>query len=106
MMDWIEINGTSLRFEMAGQGEMVLVLVHEMGGTLDSWDQVMPALLPGRRVLRFDWRGAGMSEKLRATPTFDLLADDIVALLDVLGIAGTVALAGCAADAAAATWTA
>ena len=57
-MDWIEVNGTSLRYELSGGGDDVLVLVHEMGGTLDSWDQVMPLLSPGRRVLRHDWRGA------------------------------------------------
>jgi len=98
-MDWIEVNGTSLRYELSGTGEQVLVLVHEMGGTLDSWDQVMPMLLPGRRMLRHDWRGAGMSEKLRAPPTFDVLADDIAALLDAIGIPGKVALAGCAVGA-------
>ncbi len=98
-MDWIEVNGTSLRYELSGAGDKVLVLVHEMGGTLDSWDQVIPLLSPGRRVLRHDWRGAGMSEKLRAPPTFDLLADDIAALLDAVGIAGPVALAGCAVGA-------
>ncbi len=98
-MDWIEVNGTSLRYELSGTGDKVLVLVHEMGGTLESWDQVMPMLSPGRRVLRHDWRGAGMSEKLRAPPTFDLLADDIAALLDAVGIGGKVALAGCAVGA-------
>ncbi len=99
MMDWIEVNGASLRYELSGAGDKVLVLVHEMGGTLDSWDQVMPMLSPGRRMLRLDWRGAGMSEKLRAPPTFDLLADDIAALLDALEITGKVALAGCAVGA-------
>jgi pimeloyl-ACP methyl ester carboxylesterase len=98
-MDWIEVNGTSLRYELSGSGDNVLVLVHEMGGTLDSWDQVMPMLSPGRRVLRHDWRGAGMSEKLRAPPTFDVLADDLAALLDAVGIGGQVALAGCAVGA-------
>jgi pimeloyl-ACP methyl ester carboxylesterase len=98
-MDWIEVNGTSLRYELSGTGDKTLVLVHEMGGTLDSWDQVMPMLSPGRRMLRHDWRGAGMSEKLRAPPTFDLLADDIAALLDAVGISGKVALAGCAVGA-------
>jgi len=98
-MDWIEVNGTSLRYELSGTGDKVLVLVHEMGGTLESWDQVMPMLSPGRCMLRHDWRGAGMSEKLRAPPTFDLLADDIAALLDALDIAGKVALAGCAVGA-------
>ena len=98
-MDWLEVNGTSLRYELCGSGEKVLVLVHEMGGTLESWDQVMPMLSPGRHVLRHDWRGAGMSEKLRAPPTFDVLADDIAALLDAVGIPGPVALAGCAVGA-------
>ena len=98
-MDWIEVNGTSLRYELSGSGERVLVLVHEMGGTLESWDQVMPLLSPGRRMLRHDWRGAGMSEKLRAPPSFDILADDIAALLDAVGIGGKVALAGCAVGA-------
>ncbi len=98
-MDWIEVNGTSLRYELSGAGDKVLVLVHEMGGTLESWDQVMPMLSTGRRVLRHDWRGAGMSEKLRTPPTFDMLADDIAALLDAVGISGKVALAGCAVGA-------
>jgi 3-oxoadipate enol-lactonase len=98
-MDWIEVNGTSLRYELSGSGDKTLVLVHEMGGTLDSWDQVLPALVPGRRVLRYDTRGAGQSEKTRGPLTFDLMADDIAALLDALAIEGRVALAGCAVGA-------
>ena len=58
-MDWIEVNGTALRYEVSGEGAAPLVLVHEMGGTLESWDHVLPALRPGRVVLRHDWRGAG-----------------------------------------------
>jgi 3-oxoadipate enol-lactonase len=34
-MDWIEVNGTRLRYDLRGAGERVLVLVHEMGGTLE-----------------------------------------------------------------------
>jgi len=95
-MDWIEVNGTSLRYELSGAGANTLVLVHEMGGTLDSWDQVLPALSAGRRVLRYDTRGAGQSEKIRGGVSFDTMADDLAALLDALDIAGKVALAGCA----------
>jgi 3-oxoadipate enol-lactonase len=95
-MDWIEVNGASLRYELSGSGDKVLVLVHEMGGTLESWDQVLPALSRGRRVLRYDTRGAGMSEKVRGTLSFDTMADDIAALLDALGIKQKVTLAGCA----------
>jgi 3-oxoadipate enol-lactonase len=95
-MEWIEVNGAALRCEVSGDGPGALVLVHEMGGTLESWDGALPALRRGRRVLRYDTRGAGLSEKLRAPVTFADMADDIAALLDALGIAGRVALAGAA----------
>ena len=81
-MNWIELNGTSLRYELSGSGKTTLVLVHEMGGTLDSWDQVLPALNNTRQVLRYDTRGAGLSEKINGTVTFDDMADDLAALLD------------------------
>jgi 3-oxoadipate enol-lactonase len=98
-MNWIEVNGTSLRCELSGAGDSTLVLVHEMGGTLESWDQVMPALTNSRRVLRYDTRGAGLSAKLGGRVTWDEMADDIAALLDAHGIGGTVALAGTAVGA-------
>jgi 3-oxoadipate enol-lactonase len=95
-MNWIEVNGTSLRYELSGSGKNTLVLIHEMGGTLDSWDQVLPALNNARRVLRYDTRGAGLSEKIQGGVTFDDMADDLAALLDAAGIDGKVALAGTA----------
>jgi 3-oxoadipate enol-lactonase len=95
-MDWIEVNGTSLRYDITGDGPQTLVLVHEMGGTLESWDQTLPALARGRRVVRYDTRGAGQSEKIRGAVTFDIMAEDMMALLDAIGIAEPVAIAGCA----------
>ncbi len=99
-MNWIEVNGTSLRYEQSGSGPTALVLIHEMGGTLDSWDQVLPALNNGRQVLRYDTRGAGLSEKIKATVTWDQMAGDLAALLDATGQTGKVALAGIAVGAA------
>ena len=99
-MNWVEVNGTSLRYELSGSGKTTLVLVHEMGGTLDSWDQVLPALNNTRRVLRYDTRGAGLSEKIQDKVTWDDMAGDLNALLDTLNIAGKVALAGIAVGAA------
>ncbi|HTW71441.1 MAG TPA: alpha/beta fold hydrolase [Acetobacteraceae bacterium] len=98
-MNWIEVNGTSLRCELSGSGTATLVLVHEMGGTLESWDGVMGTLTSTRRVLRFDTRGAGLSAKLGGPVTWSEMADDIAALLDAHGIAGSVALAGTAVGA-------
>jgi len=95
-MNWIEVNGTSLRYELSGEGPSTLVLIHEMGGSLDSWDQGLHSLNNGRKVLRYDTRGAGGSEKLRAPVTWNDMADDLKALLDALNINGKVGLAGIA----------
>jgi 3-oxoadipate enol-lactonase len=61
---------------------------------------VLPALNASRRVVRYDTRGAGLSEKISGTVTWDQMAGDLAALLDALGITGKVALAGIAVGAA------
>src|SRR5262249_33511071 len=95
-MEFAEINGAGLRYELSGKGERTLVLVHEMGGALESWEAAARGLPEPRRVLRYDCRGAGLSQKVRGTLSIDTMADDIAALLDHTGITGKVALAGIA----------
>ena len=94
-MRFVEVNGTALRYDVCGSGS-TLVLIHEMGGTLESWDLVVPLLSNKRRVLRYDTRGAGLSQKTRAPLSIDTMVDDLVALLDALHISKRVALAGVA----------
>ena len=105
-MRFMEANGVSLRYDVAGSGAKTLVLIHEMGGTIESWDLVVPALAASRRVVRYDTRGAGFSEKIRGPLSIDTMTADLVALLDGLGIAGKVALAGTAVGGAIALHTA
>ncbi|WP_065755548.1 alpha/beta fold hydrolase [Bradyrhizobium paxllaeri] len=95
-MDFIEANGVAQRCELSGSGDRTLVLIHEMGGSLESWDDVAPRFATSRRVLRYDTRGAGLSQKVRGELTLDTMAGDIAALLDQFGITGKVALAGIA----------
>jgi 3-oxoadipate enol-lactonase len=95
-MNFIEVNGVGLRCEVTGSGERTIVLIHEMGGSLESWDDVAPRLAASRRVLRYDTRGAGLSEKVRGALSIDTMVDDLAALLDALGITGRIALAGVA----------
>lgn len=95
-MDFIEGNGVGLRCELSGGGDRTLVLVHEMGGSLESWDDVAPRFAKSRNVLRYDTRGAGLSQKVRGELTLPTMADDIAALLDHFGIKRKVALAGVA----------
>jgi len=95
-MEFAELNGAGLRFELSGKGERTLVLVHEMGGSLESWEDAARRFSESRRVLRYDCRGAGLSLKVRGTLAIDTMADDIAGLLDHTGITGKVALAGVA----------
>lgn len=96
-MPWIEANGAALRYDIAGTGPRTVVLVHEMGGTLESWSHVVPLLsAKGYRTLTYDTRGAGLSEKARSPLSIDTLADDAAGLVDALGIEGKVAIAGIA----------
>ena len=70
----MDANGISIHYELAGSGPSV-VLLHEMGGTLASWDGIFPALSGRYRTLRYDQRGAGLTEKVRNITTEILLAD-------------------------------
>jgi 3-oxoadipate enol-lactonase len=97
-MDWIELPGTVLRYELSGRGRPI-VLVHEMGGTLNSWDAVAPRLAETHAVLRYDQRGAGLSEKASGRLDLDALADDLDGLADAVGLEGPILLVGAAVGA-------
>lgn len=99
-MNFIELNGTSMRYDLQGKGGPLIVLIHEMGGLLENWDDVVPALAGDFRVLRYDCRGAGLSERIRAEIDVHTLSDDLLALLDAIGADEPVVLAGCAVGAA------
>jgi 3-oxoadipate enol-lactonase len=99
-MPYAQVQGVSLRYRIEGDGPDVLVLLHEMGGSLESWDAVVPMLTHRYRVLRYDVRGAGGSEKTRAPFSIDDLTGDLGGLLDQLECHAPVALAGCAVGAA------
>jgi 3-oxoadipate enol-lactonase len=75
-------------------------MIHEMGGTWESWDAVCLQLRSSLPYLRYDTRGAGLSEKIVGETDIDTQVDDLTALLDGLGIDGPVALAGVAVGAA------
>jgi 3-oxoadipate enol-lactonase len=94
-MPWIEANGASLRYELSGSGQDTLVLVHEAGGCLESYEEAVPGFEKDFRVLRYDQRGFGFSEKASEL-TFEGVVADLAALLDALNITSSIYLAGCA----------
>lgn len=87
----MRINGTDLAVEIDGQGSAVL-LVHGIGGTSNAYQAQTDALAERFQVIRVDAAGAGRSG-MRDGITIDSHADDLVAVLDELGI-GSVAAVG------------
>jgi 3-oxoadipate enol-lactonase len=75
-MDWVETNGVVLPYERSGTGPVPLPLIHELGGSLEFWDPVLPAFQQDFQALRYDLRGFGMSEKVK-TLRLDALLDHL-----------------------------
>src|SRR6185437_10041392 len=79
----------------AGGGAPVLLL-HELGGSSESWRAVVPLLAADRRVIAVDVRCAGRSEKPTGPFALADVADDLDALLQALNITQPVDLIGAA----------
>jgi 3-oxoadipate enol-lactonase len=85
-LPFIDANGVSLHHELAGTRGPAVVLLHELGGTLNSWDAVAPRLAARYRVLRYDQRGSGLSEKVRQEFSNDTLVEDFEGLAKALDL--------------------
>ena len=96
VMPCIDTGHISLFVAEAGGGGVPVVLLHELGGSSESWREVMPLMAATRRTIAVDMRGAGRSEK--PPGRFDLadVADDLEGLLRALEIAGPVDVVGAA----------
>jgi 3-oxoadipate enol-lactonase len=64
----------------------VLVLGGSLGTTLAMWDRVAPALAERLRVVRYDTRGHGRSPEPPGPYAIADLGEDVVTLLDRLGV--------------------
>ncbi|WP_323013997.1 alpha/beta hydrolase [Devosia sp.] len=96
-----QVNGVSLRSVLDGaDGGETLICLHELGGSLNSFDALHERLASRHRLLRFDQRGAGLSEKASGTLDIDTLCDDVAGLLDFYDIKAPVVVLGAAVGAA------
>jgi len=82
---YVRANGIEINYELSGEdGDPVVVLSHSLGSNLDMWDPQMEPLRRRYRVLRYDMRGHGKTQAPSPPYSFDLLADDAVAMMDGL----------------------
>jgi pimeloyl-ACP methyl ester carboxylesterase len=69
----------------AGAERPAVLLLHGLGATGDDWPLQVPALATHYRVLTVDLPGHGRSRPPRGRWTIDVIAGDVIDLLDHLG---------------------
>jgi pimeloyl-ACP methyl ester carboxylesterase len=79
-------SGLRLRLSDRGEGPGTIVLVHGWKGSHRLWDHVVLALEERHRVVGFDLRGMGESDKPRAAYDFDEHAGDLGEVIAGLGL--------------------
>src|SRR5437867_10092919 len=85
-MPTIDLHGFQMYVDDRGEGEPLLLLHGGMGIGSD-WRHVFPSDPTGYRVIVPDLRGHGRSTNPDRTFTFRQCADDVLALLEHLGLA-------------------
>lgn len=81
------VNGVRLAYEIQGDGEIPLVMVHGAFESLHNWDWVVPHLPDSFRVLAYDRRGYGESERPDGAGGIHEHVTDLAALIEHLGVA-------------------
>lgn len=80
------INGLDMYYEIHGEGEP-LVLLHGAYMSIDSnWAGLIPTLAKDHQVIAIELQGHGHTTDRDGPITYEGMADDVVALLDSLGI--------------------
>ena len=74
-------HGSRLRYAISGAGPP-LVLVHGLGGTIENWRALAPALAARHRVLVPDLPGHGRSAPLLEARNLDPLAEAVLGVAD------------------------
>ncbi|MDX1485207.1 MAG: 3-oxoadipate enol-lactonase [Alphaproteobacteria bacterium] len=83
----IDANGVRLHYAVSGRdGAPWVTLSHSIAADLSFWDAEADALGAEYRVLRYDTRGHGASAVGTDAYSLELLAADVIALWDGLGI--------------------
>ena len=86
------VDGACIAYQDLGEGPVTLVVIHGWVSHLEVyWEQpryarFLKRLSRNMRVLVFDKRGVGMSDRVNGTPDIGTLADDVRAVMDAAGV--------------------
>src|SRR2546427_8353077 len=84
-MLYVRVNDIQMYYEMHGDGEPLVVILG-LGTDVSEWDGIIRWLAEKYKVLAFDNRGAGRTDKPDIPYSIEMMADDTAGLLQALGI--------------------
>ena len=82
-----KVNGAEIYYEEAGSGPPLILSPGGLQGVLASYQPVSATLSQTHRVIVYDRRFGGQSNSPLVVQTWDLVCQDVIGLMDVLGIA-------------------
>jgi 3-oxoadipate enol-lactonase len=86
IMPYTDTGRVSLFHETSGTSNPPLLLIHELGGSSESWWRFLPLAARTRRTVAVDLRGAGRSEKPPGNFELANQADDLAALIGAASV--------------------
>ncbi|WP_430246149.1 alpha/beta fold hydrolase [Neorhizobium sp. DAR64861/K0K2] len=84
-MPFATIGGSDFYYDMEGDGPPLL-LVTGLAGVASYWDPNVEGLSKHFTVIRYDHRGTGKSVRSEHAYSVELLAEDLIGLMDYLGV--------------------
>ncbi len=81
--EYARVNDLALYYEIHGNGEP-LILLHGGFGSIEGWGEVLGTLAKSRRVIAVDLQGHGRTADINRPLRYELMADDIAALIKYL----------------------
>src|SRR5215831_4658052 len=84
-MPTVRVNDITVNYEVAGEGEPLL-LINGLADDLTSWAYQLEDFARHYRVISFDNRGVGATDKPAGPYTTAQMAGDARGLLDALGV--------------------
>jgi pimeloyl-ACP methyl ester carboxylesterase len=82
---YVSVNGLNMYYEMHGNGEP-LVMLHGAFGTIDMHGALLPLLAQTRQVIAVELQAHGHSADIDRPLSYEMMADDIAALIKHLEI--------------------
>jgi pimeloyl-ACP methyl ester carboxylesterase len=81
---YVDVNGVHTYYEEHGSGDPLLLLHGGLAGA-DTFGQQTPAFAERYRVILPERRGHGRTADVEGPITYDVMADDTIAMMDALG---------------------